>query len=48
MIGFDALAGEYSTSSEREQTDEHKSQWKQDYDTILSYYPDVTVEWRTE
>ena len=48
VIGFDALAGEYSTSSEREQTDEHKSQWKQDYDTILSYYPDVTVEWRTE
>ena len=46
VIGFDALAGEFATSSERDQTHEHKSEWKNDYESLINNYVNVEVKWR--
>jgi hypothetical protein len=46
VIGFDALAGDFVTSSERKQTNEHKSEWKKDYESLINQYVHVEVKWR--
>ena len=51
VIGFDALTGELGSSSRQwgkidEIGHDFMEEWERDYDSLLSFWPEITLEWR--
>ena len=50
VIGFDALTGVLGSSSRDGKADEighdGMDEWERDYESLLSFWPEVIVEWR--